>query len=164
MGADLLPSPTVEDFTAKGGWWVVAQGLLLAALVAAWVLWGVGWGVAAVAGGAVLAGAGGALGAGGFLALGRDGDPLSRASRRRRPGGSAGPIAWSGTPSTGASCWARPGCPWPTGTGPAWCWRRLLAALFRAKSGFEERRLAARFPGYGAYRERVRRRLIPWIL
>jgi protein-S-isoprenylcysteine O-methyltransferase Ste14 len=39
-----------------------------------------------------------------------------------------------------------------------------LIPFFYAKSTFEERHLAARFPGYGAYQNRVRRRLIPGLL
>jgi protein-S-isoprenylcysteine O-methyltransferase Ste14 len=38
-----------------------------------------------------------------------------------------------------------------------------LAALFYGKSGYEERRLIARFPEYLAYRARVRCRLLPGI-
>ena len=39
-----------------------------------------------------------------------------------------------------------------------------LGALFWGKSGFEEGRLLAHFPGYADYRDRVRRRLIPGAL
>ena len=39
-----------------------------------------------------------------------------------------------------------------------------LAIFFMAKSSYEERRLRARYSGYRAYRERVRHRLIPFLL
>ena len=50
------------------------------------------------------------------------------------------------------------------GTGRGWPWPPRLGALFWGKSGFEEGRLLAHFPAYAAYRDRVRRRLIPWVL
>ena len=153
----------MRDFTAKGGWWVVAQGLLLAAEVAAWALWGSGWGVAAVAGGAVLAGAGGALGAGGFAALGRNVSPFPEplAGAALVEGGAYRLVRH---PIYGGLVLGAAGVSLADGNWPGLVVAALLAALFRAKSGFEERRLAARFPGYGAYRDRVRRRLLPWIL
>jgi protein-S-isoprenylcysteine O-methyltransferase Ste14 len=153
----------VRDFTAKGGWWVVAQGLLLAALVAAWALWGSGWGVAALAGGAVLAGAGGTLVAGGFLALGRKVSPFPEplAGAKLVEGGAYRLVRH---PIYGGIVLGAAGVSLADGNGPGLVLALLLATLFLAKSGFEERRLAARYPGYGAYRGRVRRRLIPWIL
>ena len=39
-----------------------------------------------------------------------------------------------------------------------------LAVVWWRKSLFEERVLAGRFPGYAAYRERVRRRFLPWVV
>jgi protein-S-isoprenylcysteine O-methyltransferase Ste14 len=153
----------MRDFTAKGGWWVVAQGLLLAALLAAWVLWGEGWGVVALAGGAVLTGAGGALAAGGFLALGRSvspfPEPLAGAVLVER-----GAYRLARHPIYGGMVLGAAGVSLADGNWPGLALTLLLAALFLGKSGFEERRLAAHFSGYGAYRERVRRRLIPWVL
>jgi protein-S-isoprenylcysteine O-methyltransferase Ste14 len=163
MGADLLPSPTVGEFTAKGGWWVVAQGLLLAALLAAWLLWGGGWGVAAVAGGAVLTGAGGALGAAGFLALGPAvtpyPEPLPGAALVER-----GAYRLARHPIYGGIVLGCAGVSLADGNWPGLVLASVLAGLFWAKAGFEERRLGARYPGYDAYRVRVPRRLIPWIL
>jgi protein-S-isoprenylcysteine O-methyltransferase Ste14 len=39
-----------------------------------------------------------------------------------------------------------------------------LLVLFLGKSEFEEERLLSRFPAYAGYRQRVPRRLIPWLL
>lgn len=39
----------------------------------------------------------------------------------------------------------------------------LLGATFELKSRFEERLLVTRYPGYEAYRARVRWRLVPWL-
>ena len=39
-----------------------------------------------------------------------------------------------------------------------------LMAFFWAKSSFEERRLRVAYPGYRAYRDRVRKRLIPYLI
>lgn len=39
----------------------------------------------------------------------------------------------------------------------------LLGAMFELKSRFEETLLVKRYPGYEAYRERVRWRLVPWV-
>ncbi len=153
----------MRKFTAKGGWWVVAQGLLLTGLVATWVLWGGGWGVAAVAGGAVLAGAGGALGAGGFLALGQAvtpyPEPLPGAALVER-----GAYRLARHPIYGGIVLGSAGVSLADGNWPGLAVTLALAALFWGKTGFEEQRLAARYPGYEAYRARVRRRLIPWVL
>ncbi len=50
------------------------------------------------------------------------------------------------------------------GNWPGLALAAALGALFWGKSGFEECRLLAHFPAYAAYRDRVRRRLIPWVL
>jgi protein-S-isoprenylcysteine O-methyltransferase Ste14 len=39
----------------------------------------------------------------------------------------------------------------------------FLGATLELKSRFEERLLEERYPGYEAYRERVRWRLVPWV-
>jgi protein-S-isoprenylcysteine O-methyltransferase Ste14 len=39
-----------------------------------------------------------------------------------------------------------------------------LAVFFLLKSRHEERRLAEAYPGYAAYRRRVRRRFLPYLL
>jgi protein-S-isoprenylcysteine O-methyltransferase Ste14 len=153
----------MRQFTAKGGWWVVTQGLLLSGAVAAWVLWGRGWGVAAVAAGAVLAGAGGALAGGGFLALGAQVSPFPEPL----PGAvvvERGVYHLARHPIYGGIVLATAGISLADGNWPGLTLAGALLALFWGKSGFEERRLVARFPGYDGYRRRVRRRLLPWVL
>jgi protein-S-isoprenylcysteine O-methyltransferase Ste14 len=39
-----------------------------------------------------------------------------------------------------------------------------LILFFWAKSSYEERRLRVAYPGYGAYRDRVKRRMIPFLI
>jgi protein-S-isoprenylcysteine O-methyltransferase Ste14 len=39
-----------------------------------------------------------------------------------------------------------------------------LIVFFWAKSSYEERRLRVAYPGYRAYRSRVRRRMIPFLI
>ena len=47
---------------------------------------------------------------------------------------------------------------------PATIATAALALLWHLKAGVEERHLSERFPDYGDYRRRVRRRLIPYLL
>lgn len=153
----------MREFTVRGGWWVVAQGPLFGGLVAFWLLWGDGWGVAAVAAGAVLAGLGGAMVAGGLAALGsqltpypapvRDGALVERGAYRlvRHP-------------IYGGIVLGALGVSLADGNWPGLVLAFTLAGLFWAKSWFEEGLLATRFAAYAAYQARVRRRLIPWLL
>jgi protein-S-isoprenylcysteine O-methyltransferase Ste14 len=39
-----------------------------------------------------------------------------------------------------------------------------LLGFFWLKSGYEERQLRIKYPGYSAYRQRVRRRFIPFVI
>jgi protein-S-isoprenylcysteine O-methyltransferase Ste14 len=142
---------------------VAAQVPLFGALAAFWLLWGDGWGGAALAAGAVLAGAGGGLGAGGLLALGgqltpfpaplRDGSLVERGAYRlvRHP-------------IYGGIVLGALGVSLADGNWPALALTGALAGLFWAKSWVEEGMLATQFATYAAYRARVRRRLIPWVL
>ena len=153
----------MRRFTAKGGWWVVAQGVLLAALAAAWVMWRDDWGAAAVAGGAALAGAGAALAGGGFLALGEQVTPYPEP----RPGAilvERGVYRLARHPIYGGIVLGSAGISLALGSWPGLLLAAALFGLFWLKSGFEERRLVARVAGYEAYRGRVWRRLIPWVL
>jgi 2-amino-4-hydroxy-6-hydroxymethyldihydropteridine diphosphokinase len=47
---------------------------------------------------------------------------------------------------------------------PAMLLSLALIVFFWAKSGYEERRLRVAYPGYRAYRSRVRRRMIPFLI
>ena len=151
------------DFTARGGWWVVAQVILLGGLAAAWLLWGEGWGWGAVGAGAVLASAGACLAGGGLWALRRHltpyPTPLYDAALVEH-----GPYRLARHPIYGGIVLGAAGVSLADGNWPGLALVAALGGLFWGKSGFEEGRLLAHFPGYAAYRDRVRRRLIPWVL
>lgn len=153
----------MEDFTAKGGWWVVAQVVLFGGLAASWLVWGGGWGVIALAGGGVLAGAGAALAGTGLVMLGRHlspyPTPLHDAALVEH-----GAYRLVRHPIYGGIVLGAVGLSVADGNRAGLALCAALLALFWGKSGFEERRLAAHFPAYAGYRERVRRRLIPWVL
>jgi protein-S-isoprenylcysteine O-methyltransferase Ste14 len=152
----------VKDFTSKGGWWVAAQGVLLAALAAAWLLLGEGWGWGAFGGGVVLAAAGAGLAGGGLWALRRHltpyPTPLHDAALVEH-----GPYRLARHPIYGGILLGAAGVSLADGNWPGLVLAAALGTLFWGKSGFEEGRLLAHFPGYAAYRDRVRRRLLPWI-
>lgn len=152
----------MKEFTAKGGWWVVAQVVLLGALAAAWLLWGEGWGWVAVGAGAVLAASGAGLAGGGLWALRRHltpyPTPLHDAALVEH-----GPYRLARHPIYGGIVLGGLGLSVADGNWPGLALAAALGGLFWGKSGFEEGRLLAHFPGYEAYRDRVRRRLIPWV-
>lgn len=153
----------MKDFAAKGGWWVAAQVPLFGGLVAFWLLWGDGWGVAALAAGAALAGLGGALVAGGLLALGGQLTPFPAPLRD-------GALVERGAyhlvrhPIYGGIVLGALGVSLADGNWPGLVLAGTLGGLFWAKSWVEEGMLATQFVTYAAYRARVRRRLIPWVL
>jgi len=154
-----------DGFTARGGWWVVAQGVVLAAALWALVVdagslpWpgSVSWvGAAVFAAGAVQSLLGlqhlGAnltpypapLSEGRLVALG-----VYRLVRHPIYGGIV--LMVLGAAMFRLSAWT------------------LLVGLvagvfFWAKARFEERRLMEHYPGYAAYRSHVTRRLIPWVV
>jgi len=150
-------------FAVKGGWWVVAQIIQLAALAAAWLLWGEGWGWGAFGAGAALAAAGAGLAGGGLWTLRHHltpyPTPLPDAALVEH-----GPYRLARHPIYGGMVLGAAGGSLIDGNWPGLALAAALGALFWGKSGFEEGRLLAHFPGYAAYRDRVRRRLIPWVL
>lgn len=157
--------PNAATFTSRGGWWVVGQGVLGMAVVAAvllsagtidaggWLRWL----------GAIVA-TGGALEAGfGLLHLGASLTPypepielgnlihggMYRYVRHPIYGGIT--LGMVGVALLQAS------------------WAGLALAIagglfFWLKAGFEERRLLVKYPGYALYRRRTPRRMIPWLL
>lgn len=132
-------------------------------MAAAWLLWGQDWGWGAVGAGAVLAAAGAGLAGSGLLVLRRHltpyPTPLSDAALVER-----GPFRLARHPIYGGIILGAAGVSVADGNWPGLALNTLLAVLFWMKSEFEERRLTAHFPGYAAYRARVRRRLIPWVV
>lgn len=153
----------MEDFTAKGGWWVVAQVIIFGGLAASWLVWGDGWGAIALAGGAVLTGAGAALAGTGLVTLGRHLSPYPT-PRHGAALVEHGAYRLVRHPIYGGIVLGAAGVSLADGNWPGLAAAAALGALFWSKSGFEEGRLLAHFPAYAGYRDRVRRRLIPWVL
>jgi len=142
---------------------VALQAVLLAGLLAMWLAWGAQWGVASLAAGATLAGAGTVLAGGGLLSLGRHLSPYPT-PRRDAALVERGAYRLVRHPIYGGLLLGSLGLSVADGNWPGLVVSLGLAVLFWGKSGFEERRLLAHFPGYAAYRARVRCRLLPWVL
>lgn len=151
-----------ESFARRGGWWVVAQiglfGLILLALTAntdpALPLQIVGWALVGVA-----------------LLLGGTGMWMIRRRITAMPApleGSvlieAGPYAVVRHPIYAGVIVGFVGLSIKGGNIYAALASLLLIPFFYAKTQHEERLLAARFPEYDAYRQRVRHRIVPWLL
>ena len=153
----------MRAFNERGGWWVVGQMALLGALVA--VLWAAGydWGITGRVVGSILAGLGGVQAVAGLVTLGESLTPFPV------PRGDSALVARGvyclvRHPIYGGLVLAAAGVSVLDGNPIGLGFAVVLAAYFWAKSGFEERRLMARYPGYADYRSGVRRRLIPFVL
>jgi len=165
LSVDLKSATTTSgqaSFSARGGWWVVAQSVLLAALVTvpsfARQQWRAGWTMAV---GAALFAIGASIGIAGARALGRN--------RTAFPA----PLEHSTLVQTGVYRFVRHplytslmllsfgwGLMWRSI--PALVVALLLTALFTAKARREETWLRRKFPEYDDYAKRVRR-FIPGI-
>lgn len=163
-----LACGVMTGFTARGGWWVAAQGALVAAYGAALVLGGAAthelWiRVGLLVPAAPMLAAAAWLAMGGLRALGPhltpypEPRPSSELVERgvyavvRHPLYGAVVLGAAGVALVTASAWA--GLVMP-----------VLLPFFYAKAVFEERRLTAVYSGYEAYRRKVRWRLIPGVL
>ena len=151
-----------ESFTQRGGWWVVAQfalfGLILLALTqntnpAPWVRV-TGWALVIAATG--LAGTG--------LWLIRNKLTALPAPRRGAVLLETGPFALVRHPIYGGVILGFLGLAIKGGNVLAAVLALLLIPFFWAKTGHEERLLVAEIPEYAAYRDRVPRRFVPWIV
>ncbi len=154
-----------SEFRARGGVWVVAQLALMIAVAAAWLVppeWPepvrtpfrvVGFALA-------LAGLGLALWA--YRVLGRAFTPYPQPPRGAARVES-GPYRYVRHPMYGGGIVVFAGLSLAFSI-PSLLLTGVLAALWRAKSAAEERALAARFPGYEAYRLRTPQRFLPWLL
>ena len=151
----------VQRFTKRGGWWVVAQAVLFAAILVALThnedpvtaLRVLGW--VLVAGALVLGGSG--------LWMIRDKltampAPVDGAVLLER-----GPFALVRHPIYGAIILGFVGLSIKGGNLLAFGLSLLLIPFFFAKTRHEEQLLALRFPEYSTYRSRVRYRVLPWI-
>lgn len=149
---------------SRGEWWVVGQGVLLAALMFApsrWP-WSTPWDGLAVRLGAVLLVVGLGLAARAIRDLG---DNLTPFPKPRRHGVlvQRGIYARARHPIYGGLIVAAIGWAlWKT-SALHLVLAGALAAYITAKSRVEERYLESRFPEYAGYRARTRR-LLPWIL
>lgn len=151
-----------RDFTARGGWWVLAQVPVMLAAIVAPLLRGAASFDGANAGqlvGAVLTVLGIALALAGLVALGRSLTPFPRptANARLRQSGVYG---WVRHPIYCGLILASLG--WSLSwLSPLGLLSSVVVLLFfDRKSAFEERLLRARFPEYAAYALRVRK-LVP---
>lgn len=152
----------VRTFTERGGWWVVAQfalfGLILVALTRnsdpAVPLQVAGWVAVAIA-----------------LILGGSGLWMIRRRLTAMPAPvdgavlmDRGPFALVRHPIYGGVILGFVGLSLKGGNVYAAVLSLLLVPFFYAKTEHEERLLAAQFPEYVEYRQRVRRRMLPWVL
>ena len=154
--------PFAGSFRERGGGWVVAQaGLMLAVLVMGVTSRGEGSNPPLLATGALLIVVGGYFGITGVRGLGRNRTPFPRPlpegelvqtgiyGRVRHPLYTSvilvslgWALVWQSRPALGVA--------------------GLLIPFFYAKARREERWLAARFPGYGEYAQRVPRFIPRW--
>lgn len=151
-----------EEFVKRGGWWVVVQFLLFAAIVVALTVNREAGPFTATIGWALIAIAVGFAGSGLFMLRDKltampapvDGAILHRHgpfALVRHPIYTGVILGFLGLAIRGANPVAA-----------------LLAAglipFFYAKAGFEERLLVSRFPEYTDYQQSVPYRLLPWLL
>jgi protein-S-isoprenylcysteine O-methyltransferase Ste14 len=153
-----------SEFRERGGLWVAAQFVLMAGIVAAWLLppeWPDSVRLPLRLVGIVLVVTGIGLVFWAHGALGRAFSVFPRP-----PGGAsrveAGPYRFARHPMYGGGVLVFAGISLSLSI-TALALTALLAVLWRGKSAVEERLLAARFPEYGAYRERTPRRFLPGI-
>jgi len=153
-----------SEFTARGGWWVLAQmPVMLGALVAP-LVWGAGSfdGANAIQlAGAALTALGFLLAIAGLVALGGALTPFPRplANARLRQ---SGIYAWVRHPIYGGLVLASLGWSLSWLSLPGLLFSVVVLLFFDRKGAFEERLLRARFPEYAGYARRVRK-LLPWI-
>ncbi len=161
-GAGPIADPVPPTFAARGGWWVVAQAVLLAT-VAATLLVGDPEVGPRLWLGLVIAGAGALEAWLGLSALGQGLTPYPEP-----PGGSSlvetGIYRLVRHPIYGGVVLGCLGLSIAAGSLPAVAASVLTGAFFWVKAGFEEQRLRRRFPGYAGYARRTRRRLLPWVV
>jgi protein-S-isoprenylcysteine O-methyltransferase Ste14 len=153
----------MSEFQDRGGWWVVGQAVLLAACAASWVLWHADWGLGVFAVGLVLLAVGALMGIWAGVALGRAltsyPSPVPNATLVER-----GPYRLVRHPIYGGVAMGMCGASLALGSIPGLGLCAVLLAFFFLKARAEEARLGARYPEYAEYRNRVRRRLVPWLV
>ena len=153
----------MRRFAAKGGWWVVGQVVVSAAVVALVVVAGQDWGPVARITGSALMAAGAVMVGLGLVTLGENLTPFP-APRSEGALVERGIYRLVRHPIYGGFCSGAAGLGWYDGNLLAITAAVALAVFLWAKAGHEEARLLTHFPDYAAYRSRVRSRLIPWIV
>ena len=143
----------------RGTAWVVAQFVLIAAVVLAWRLPPRPARLARLARRGARDRRRAAFAVWAFATLGRSLTPFPE-PRREGTLVETGPFALVRHPVYGGGLAFFAGLSLAVGPGGL-APTAALGLLWVAKSREEERRLAARFPGYDAYRSRVRRRFVP---
>lgn len=154
-------STRVPPLGRRGEGWVVLQNVLLAAVVAAGLLSG-GLPAWTRVPGLVLLAAGLVLAALALRGLGESLSPFPR-PRRRATLKSRGVYARARHPVYGGLVLAALGWSLALRSVAALALAAALAVVLDLKSRLEEQWLAERFEGYGEYRRRVRRRLLPFL-
>ncbi len=162
---DLLAKRWTRDSPGPDLYWVAAQFVLFAliglgifsfgSVPTAWVWW-------RVLGGALLLG--GVVGA---MIGARDLGGAQTAMPEPVPGNElveTGPFAVVRHPIYGSLAVVAIGASLLFASWPAAALSVALLGFFWAKSSYEERRLRIAYPRYSAYRQRVRRRLLPYLL
>lgn len=152
----------MDSFVARGGLWVVAQSILMLAVLAG----GVAFRASEIHGVSLVAGLclillGAAFGIAGVKVLGCNRTPFPK------------PLEESALVQHGVYALVRHplyssvilvsfGWAWLWGSVPALALACVEVLFFDAKARREERWLMDKFPGYADYRQRVRR-LVPWV-
>ncbi|MFQ5966867.1 MAG: 2-amino-4-hydroxy-6-hydroxymethyldihydropteridine diphosphokinase [Acidimicrobiia bacterium] len=154
--------PADSAFSGKGGWFVFGQNLLLLALLVAVILVSGSWGAWTLVGALFLV-AGAILWLAGVRVLGRSLTPYPAPVKGGRLADS-GVYSLVRHPIYGGALVGALGLSLLRSSWPALAITAGLGVLFWFKSAFEERLLEEAYPSYGDYRQRVRRRLIPWVL
>jgi protein-S-isoprenylcysteine O-methyltransferase Ste14 len=151
-----------EGFVKRGGWWVVAQFLLFGAIVIALTANREAAGVLVVTGWLLIVIAAGFAGSGLYVLrdkLTAMPAPVDGAVLHRH-----GPFALVRHPIYTGVILGFLGLAIRGANPVAAVLVAGLIAFFYAKTGYEERLLAARFPEYTDYQQAVPYRLLPWLL
>jgi protein-S-isoprenylcysteine O-methyltransferase Ste14 len=142
---------------------VAGQVGLLGVIAGALWLTGAGWGTWSIAAGLLLGAAGAVLAAWGLLALGENLSPYPE-PKQGVTLVDRGPFRLVRHPVYGGIVIGAIGAGLFAGSWPALTAAGALTMLLLGKSRFEEQQLVERLSGYAAYRDRVRRVMIPWVL
>ena len=152
----------MQGFTERGGWWVVAQAVLLIAVAAGLVALGADWGPWSPVAGWALAVAGGVMAGWGLVSLGPNLTPYPHPLPHAEVV-AHGPYRLVRHPIYGGIILGSAGLGIADGNFFVIGLAITLLALFTGKAAFEEWRLLAHDPRYAAYRDSVGKALIPWV-